>query len=65
MIRLLCAILILIVTLFAVSAQAADLRVSESLIDYGTVKEGPPIIKTIVLTNSGTQSLTIANAAAS
>jgi hypothetical protein len=62
---LLRAILTLIVLLFAVSAQAADLRVSESIIDYGTVKEGPPIIKKIVLTNSGTQSLTIANAAAS
>jgi hypothetical protein len=44
---------------------AADLSVSESLIDYGTVKEGPPIIKTVLLTNNGAQPLTISNAAAS
>ena len=44
---------------------AADLGVSESLIDYGTVKEGPPIIKTVILTNNSEQSLTISNAAAS
>jgi hypothetical protein len=44
---------------------AADLGVSESLIDYGTVKEGPPIIKTVILTNNGSEPLTISNAAAS
>lgn len=59
------AIALLITLLLAVSAQAVDLQVSESLIDYGTIKEGPPVIKEIILTNSGTQSLTIANAAAS
>jgi hypothetical protein len=44
---------------------AADLTLSESLIDYGTVKEGPPIIKTVILANNSEQPLTISNAAAS
>jgi len=63
--RQLHAIIVLIMLPFAISAQTADLQVSESIVDYGTIKEGPPVIKKIVLTNSGTQSLTIANAAAS
>jgi len=63
--RQLHAIIVLIMLLFAVSTQAANLQVSESIVDYGTIKEGPPVIKKIVLTNSGTQSLTISNAAAS
>jgi uncharacterized protein YcfJ len=46
-------------------AFAADLGVSESLIDFGTVKEGPPVIKTVTLTNNGTQPITIAKATAS
>ena len=45
--------------------QAADLGLSESTIDYGTVKEGPPVIKTVILTNDGNQPMTIAGAAAS
>jgi hypothetical protein len=63
--RQLRTVIVLIMQLFAFSAQAADLEVSESVIDYGTIKEGPPVIKKIVLTNSGTQSLIIARAAAS
>lgn len=51
--------------LFSFSIYAADLGVSESVIDYGTVPEGPPIIKTVTLTNTGNQPLTIAKAAAS
>ena len=51
--------------LSAVAVQAADLSVSESTIEYGTVKEGPPVIKTVVLSNSGTQPLTISSAMAS
>jgi len=51
--------------LLAIAAPAADLGVSDSTIDYGTIKEGPPVIKTVTLTNNGTQALTIANAAAS
>ena len=63
--RQLSSIIILIMLLFAISAQAANLQVSESIVDYGTIKEGPPVIKKIILTNSGAQSLTISNAAAS
>ena len=59
------AILLFGVIGFAVAVQAAGLKVSESTIDYGTIKEGPPVIKDIILTNSGSQPLIIANAAAS
>ncbi|MEJ2109207.1 MAG: hypothetical protein P8Z37_04685 [Acidobacteriota bacterium] len=51
--------------LFSLAVHAADLGVSESIIDFGTVPEGPPVVKTVTLTNSGEQPLTIANAAAS
>jgi len=47
------------------TAGAADLGVSESVIDYGTVKEGPPIVKTVTLTNTGNKPITIAKAVAS
>ncbi len=50
---------------FAVAGPAADLELSASTIDFGTVKEGPPVIKTVVLTNKGTEPLRIANAVAS
>lgn len=59
------AIVILGLLLPAASARAEDLRVSESLINYGTVKEGPPVVKKVVLTNGGSQPLIIADAAAS
>lgn len=59
------AIVILGMLLPAAPARAEDLRVSESLINYGTVKEGPPVVKKVVLTNGGSQPLTIADAAAS
>ncbi len=59
------AILLLTVLVFAPSVQASDLQISESTIDYGTIKEGPPVIKKIILTNGGTQPLIIANATAS
>jgi hypothetical protein len=42
-------------------AQGGDLQLSESTIDYDTIKEGPPIVKRVVLTNGGTKTLTIAN----
>lgn len=61
--RLIFAVIAMI--LLAGISAAADLGVSESLIDYGTVKEGPPILKTVILTNNGAQPLTISNAAAS
>jgi hypothetical protein len=47
------------------AARAADLGVSESVIEYGTVKEGPPVVKTVTLTNTGSRPITIARAAAS
>ena len=50
---------------FSFSIYAADLGVSESVIDYGTIPEGPPVIKTVTLTNTGNQSLSIAKAVAS
>ena len=46
-------------------AFAAGLQVSETLIDYGTIKEGPPVVKTILLTNIGNAPLEIANVASS
>jgi hypothetical protein len=55
----------LAVILLTAAAPAADLGLSASIIDYGTVKEGPPVIKTVILTNNGTETLTIANASAS
>ena len=58
-------VFILGLILSTVAVQAADLTLSESTIDYGTVKEGPPVIKTVILTNKGSQPLIIANAAAS
>lgn len=49
----------------ACTLRAADLGLSQSVIDYGTVKEGPPIDKTVILTNNGTRSLAIPKAVAS
>jgi hypothetical protein len=63
--RRLQSILLLAVLGLAASARASDLQISDSTINYGTIKEGPPVIKKIVLTNGGTQTLAIANAAAS
>lgn len=51
--------------LFAGIGAGADLGLSDSVIDFGTVKEGPPVEKTVTLTNNGTRTLVIANAAAS
>ena len=53
------------ILLLAVTTPAADLGLSASTIDYGTVKEGPPVIKTVTLTNNGTRALTITGAVAS
>ncbi|MBN2321161.1 MAG: hypothetical protein JXR49_18925 [Acidobacteria bacterium] len=53
------------IVMLAAAAPAADLGLSASTIDYGTVREGPPVIKTVILTNNGTETLTIANASAS
>lgn len=45
----------------AFSANASDLMLSESSIKYGNIKEGPPVEKTVILTNKGTDTVTIAN----
>jgi len=58
-------IIALVILVFVCATRASDLGVSESIIDYGTVKEGPPVVKTVVLTNIGALSITIARAAAS
>lgn len=63
--RYLPAIIVLEIILLAAFAHSADLHPSESIIDFGNVKEGPPVVKTITLTNSGSQTITIANAASS
>jgi len=55
----------LLMVVFAVSAQAQELTLSDSTINYGTLQEGPPIIKKVVLTNNGLQTLTIANVSTS
>lgn len=59
--KLLKLILALAVVLNTAGVYAADLKVSESMIDYGTVKEGPPVVKKVLLTNTGSQTLHIAN----
>jgi hypothetical protein len=55
------SLMVLAVILLAAPVQAAGLRVSEPIIDFGTIKEGPPVIKKNTLTNTGTQTMTIAN----
>jgi hypothetical protein len=63
--RQLHAIVIVAMALFASAAQTERLEVSESTVDFGTIQEGPPVVKKIILTNRGAQPLTIANATAS
>jgi hypothetical protein len=54
-------IIVISLLLAASLAQAATLKVSDPTVDFGTIKEGPPVIKKILLTNTGNQKLTIAN----
>ena len=65
MMRKILAATILGILLLATAAPSADLGLSTTSIDYGTVKEGPPVIKTVTLTNNGNQSLTITDAVSS
>ena len=53
--------LMVLAIIFTASVQAAGLRVSEPIIDFGTIKEGPPVIKKNTLTNTGAQTMTIVN----
>lgn len=59
--KLLKLILALAVIFNTAAAYAGDLKVSEYMIDYGTVKEGPPVVKKVLLTNIGAQTLAISN----
>ena len=56
---------VLVALLITVAAYAGDLKVSETQIDYGNIKEGPPVIKKLVLTNTGSSVLAVANVTAS
>ena len=55
------ALMVLAIIFFTASVQAAGLRVSQPIIDFGTIKEGPPVIKKNTLTNTGAQTMTIVN----
>ena len=54
-------VLPLALILHTAAAYAGDLKVSETMIEYGVIKEGPPVVKKVLLTNSGSQTLDIAN----
>jgi hypothetical protein len=52
---------ILIILLSVYSAHASNLKLSESSINFGNIKEGPPVEKEIILTNKGNNTITITN----
>ena len=58
-------IVFLSLLLVAGAVHAGDLKVSETTINYGTIKEGPPVVKRVTLSNTGAAVLTIANVKAS
>jgi hypothetical protein len=49
------------VLFFAFCANASNLELSETSVNFGNIKEGPPVKKEITLTNSGSETITIAN----
>lgn len=51
----------LVFCLAASSVWAGQLTISATDIDYGVLKEGPPVLKTVTLTNIGSTILDIAN----
>lgn len=55
------SITLLGVLFFAFTVHASNLKLSESSINFGDIKEGPPVEKTITLTNEGNEPVTIAN----
>ena len=59
------ALTILGIFLSVYSAYGANLKLSESSINFGNVKEGPPVTKTITITNKGTETVKIANTSTS
>ena len=46
---------------FTFSANASDLKISETSVKFGDIKEGPPVKKKITLTNEGNETIRIAN----
>ncbi len=46
-------------------AWSDSLKVSPSELDLGTLKEGPPVVKKVVITNTGAEDVTIGNVKAS
>ena len=52
---------ILGILLFVYSDYASNLKSSESSINFGNIKEGLPVEKTVIITNDGTDTVTIAN----
>lgn len=63
--RLIRLSLVVALLLTAAAVQAAGLHVSELQVDYGSVKEGPAIVKEVALTNTGSETIKIANVASS
>lgn len=54
--------LVFLCLIFGASASwAGALKVSESEIQYGNLKEGPPVVKKVVMTNTSGEDLPIAN----
>lgn len=43
------------------TGNASSLKLSEYSINFGNIKEGPPVERTIILTNDGADTITIAN----
>ena len=62
---ILTALILISLISFIDNAEAGVLELSTSRIDFGNVKEGLPIIKTVFLKNSGKQTLNISNVKAS
>lgn len=63
--RLLTAIALFYIFFTLSLANAAGLKISESSINFGNLKEGPPVEKVITLTNEGSETVTIANTVSS
>ncbi len=60
-----CLITIIGVIFFAFPAYGAGLELSETSIKFGNVKEGPPVEKTVTLTNTGSDVINIKNTSTS
>jgi hypothetical protein len=56
---------IMFIILGTSTSWAGPLKVSESDIQYGSLKEGPPVVKKVLLTNVSLEEVVIANVKAS